>query len=69
MNKKKRLVPSKTYLDVNEKKKQIARELAVIERNKVSLPELDKRVWNIPNIDRILREDADLKWRIKHVKK
>lgn len=64
MNLKKRLVPAKCYLEVHEKKKQIARELSLIEKTRISLPELDRRILNIGRLKEVLKRDAEIKWRM-----
>lgn len=51
--------------ETNEKAKQLARELSVIQNDKVSVPEIFRRVMNIPNIENVLKVDAINKRRIR----
>lgn len=61
----KRLTVSKVYQDVYEREKQLARELAVIQKSKVSIPELRRRIINLPDLKAYLFQDAELKRRLK----
>ena len=42
----------------------ISLELSAIENRRISVPELNRRVWNIPNLKDILRIDAERKRRM-----
>lgn len=56
----KRFVSQKTYKEVYDKKKQLSYELSVLESNKVSIPELERRILNIPNLQNVLKTDSIL---------
>lgn len=55
-------------LDTAMKKKELASELGAIEKNnRLSIAELDRRIMNIPNLKGILKEDSELKRRLKRI--
>lgn len=51
-------------VETNVKIKEIARELTVIQKKDVSIPETIKRAFNIPNLKDVLKVDAEKKRRI-----
>lgn len=55
----------RNYPETKAIKQKLARELTFIEGKDIKLPELDRRVFNIPNLPNILREDAKLKRKLK----
>ena len=55
---RKPLVSVKTYKDVYDKKKQLSFELSLIEKKKVSIPEVDRRILNIKDLPTILKTDS-----------
>ena len=55
---RKPLVSVKTYRDVYDKKKQLSFELSLIEKKKVSIPEVDRRILNIKDLPTILKTDS-----------
>ena len=60
-NTKRNQVMMRVYPEVNEKMKQWSRELSAIQKQEISMAELLRRVTNVPDIDKILAQDAERK--------
>ena len=55
----------KIKIETNDLVKQIAAELTVIQRDRVTIPEVFRRTFNIPNVVEELKKDAEQKRRLK----
>lgn len=62
---RKSLMSIKTYKECYDKKKDLSFKLSAIEGRRVSIPEVDRRILNIPNISLVLSNDAEIKRRLK----
>lgn len=51
--------------EVKQKYDDLSIELSAIQRKRVSVPEVNRRLLNIPNIANILKKDAEMKRRLK----
>lgn len=58
--KKKDFAPIKIYREEQEKLMKRAGELTAIEGKRVSVPEVIRRTFNIPNLDQVLKTDSVL---------
>jgi hypothetical protein len=55
----------RAYKDEKDKLNQLARELSVIQKEKIGCPEVLRRITNVPNLPSILASDALAKRRTK----
>lgn len=57
---KKQFIQSRVYKQDKEFFNNIAFELSLIEKKRVSFPEVVRRIKNIPNLTNVLRTDSKL---------
>jgi hypothetical protein len=61
----KRLTHIRAYQQDQARLNELARELALIQKARVTTPEVIKRTLNIPNLKDVLKTDAEAKRRIR----
>ena len=65
MNNRKQTTHIRTYPEDKDKLDNLARELSIVQRSNVKIPEALRRITNVPGLKELLIKDAEAKRRLK----